>query len=151
MKSLGIELQRGNRIGVGPELTLPDHPEVYVVGDVAAITDAKTEQVLPQLGSVALQSGEHAGETIARRIEGKDAKPFEYHDKGTMATIGRGAAVVQFLRGRTMTGLKAQARVGRRCISRCCRPTRTARKRLSAGPDAAFTHQRAGRITVEGE
>ena len=104
--------QRGNRIGVGPELTLPDHPEVYVVGDVAAITDAKTEQVLPQLGSVALQSGEHAGETIARRIEGKDVKPFEYRDKGTMATIGRGAAVVQFLRGRTMTGREGAARLG---------------------------------------
>src|SRR6476469_9230139 len=59
VQSLGIELQRGNRIAVGPDLTLPEHPEVYVVGDVAAITDAKTEQLLPQLGSVALQSGEH--------------------------------------------------------------------------------------------
>ena len=55
VQSLGLELQRGNRIAVGPDLALPDHPEVYVVGDVAAITDAKTEQVLPQLGSVALQ------------------------------------------------------------------------------------------------
>ena len=89
---------------VGPDLTLADHPEVYVVGDVAAITDSKTGQVLPQLGSVALQSGEHAGETIAHRIAGKKAKPFAYRDKGTMATIGRGAAVVQFLRGKTMTG-----------------------------------------------
>jgi NADH dehydrogenase len=56
--------------------------------DVAAIVDEKTEQVLPQLGSVALQSGEHAGETIARRIAGKKTKPFKYRDKGTMATIG---------------------------------------------------------------
>src|SRR3954463_10794356 len=63
--SLGVELQRGNRIGVGPDLVLRYHPEVYVVGDLAAITDAKTGHVLPQLGSVALQSGEHAGETIA--------------------------------------------------------------------------------------
>ena len=90
MQTLGLELQRGNRIAVGPDLTLPDHPEVYVLGDVAAIMDAKTEQVLPQLGSVALQSGEHAGETIARRIAGKEPKPFKYRDKGTMATIGRG-------------------------------------------------------------
>ena len=52
VQTLGVELQRGNRIGVGPDLTLPGHPEVYVVGDIAAITDAKTEQVLPQLGSV---------------------------------------------------------------------------------------------------
>ena len=87
---------------------------MYAVGDLAAITDAKTEQVLPQLGSVALQSGEHVGETIARRLEGKEPKPFKYKDKGTMATIGRGAAVVQMLGGRTMKGFKAQARLGRR-------------------------------------
>ena len=112
VQTLGLELQRGNRIGVGPDLTLPDHPEVYVLGDVAAIVDEKTEQVLPQLGSVALQSGEHAGETIARRIAGKETKPFKYRDKGTMATIGRGAAVVQMLGGRTMTGKKAQVAWG---------------------------------------
>ncbi len=106
--SLGLELQRGNRIGVGPELTLPGHPEVFVVGDAAAITDAKTDTVLPQLGSVALQSGEHVGETIDRTVAGKETKPFAYRDKGTMAAIGRGAAVVQMLGGRTMTGRKAQ-------------------------------------------
>ena len=83
-----------------------------MLGDVAAIVDEKTEQVLPQLGSVALQSGEHAGETIAHRIAGKKTKPFKYRDKGTMATIGRGAAVVQMLGGRTMTGKKAQAAWG---------------------------------------
>ena len=71
-ESLGLELQRGNRIGVGPDLTLPDHPEVYVVGDVAAITDSKTGQVLPQLGSVALQSGEHAGETDRSSDRGQE-------------------------------------------------------------------------------
>ena len=148
VQSLGIELARGSRIGVGPELTLPDHPDVYVVGDVAAITDAKTEQVLPQLGSVALQSGEHAGETIARRIEGKDAKPFEYRDKGTMATIGRGAAVVQFLRGRTMTGVKAQLAWG--TVHLALLPTNEDRaKAVVNWAGAAFTHQRAARITVE--
>src|SRR5262249_51746091 len=97
VQSLGIELQRGNRIGVGADLALPGHPEVFVLGDIAAIVDEKTEQVLPQLGSVALQSGEHAGESIARRIGGKDPKPFKYRDKGTMAAIGRRAAVVQML------------------------------------------------------
>ena len=61
------------------------HPEVFAVGDIAAITDAKTGQVLPQLGSVALQSGEHAGETIAKLVAGKKTKPFTYKDKGTMA------------------------------------------------------------------
>ena len=82
VESLGIELERGNRIAVGPDLTLPDHPEVFVVGDVAAITDTKTQQVLPQLGSVALQSGEHAGESIARRIAGKAAEAVRLPRQG---------------------------------------------------------------------
>ena len=147
VRSLGIELQRGNRIGVQADLTLPDHPEVYVLGDIAAITDAKAEQVLPQLGSVALQSGEHAGETIARRIAGKDAKPFKYHDKGTMATIGRGAAVVQMLAGRTMTGRKAQLAWG--TVHLALLPTNEDRaKAVVDWAGAGLTHQRVGRITV---
>jgi len=147
VRSLGIELQRGNRIGVQADLTLPDHPEVYVLGDVAAITDAKTEQVLPQLGSVALQSGEHAGETIARRIAGKEAKPFKYHDKGTMATIGRGSAVVQMLAGRTLTGLKAQLAWG--TVHLALLPTNEDRaKAVIDWAGAGLSHQRVGRITV---
>ena len=148
--SLGIELQRGNRIGVGPELTLPERPEVYAVGDIAAITDAKTKQVLPQLGSVALQSGEHAGETIARGVAGKKAKPFEYKDKGTMATIGRGAAVVQMLGGRTMKGRKAQLAWG--AVHLALLPTNEDRaKAVVDWSGAALTHQRAGRITVSAD
>jgi NADH dehydrogenase len=147
VQSLGFELQRGNRIGVGPDLTLPDHPEVYVVGDVAAITDDKTGQVLPQLGSVALQSGEHAGESIAQRLAGKETKPFKYKDKGTMATIGRGAAVVQMLGGRTITGAKAQAAWG--AVHLALLPTNEDRaKAVVDWVGAATTHQRVGRITV---
>jgi NADH:ubiquinone reductase (H+-translocating) len=150
VQTLGIELQRGNRIAVGPDLTIPDHPEVYVLGDAAAITDAKTEQVLPQLGSVALQSGEHAGETIAQRIAGKKTKPFRYRDKGTMATIGRGAAVVQMLGGRTMTGKKAQAAWG--AVHLVLLPTNEDRaKAVVDWAGAAMTHQRVGRITVGDE
>jgi NADH dehydrogenase len=150
VRSLGIELQRTNRVGVAADLTLPGHPEVYVVGDVAAIIDAKTEQVLPQLGSVALQSGEHAGETIARRLAGKKAKPFRYHDKGTMATIGRGAAVVQMLGGRTITGVKAQVAWG--AVHLALLPTNEDRaKAVVDWAGATMTHQRVGRITVESE
>jgi NADH:quinone reductase (non-electrogenic) len=150
VQSLGLELRRGNRIAVGPDLTLPDHPSVYVVGDVAAITDEKTQQVLPQLGSVALQSGEHAGEEIAARLAGKEPKPFKYKDKGTMATIGRGAAVVQMLGGRTMTGLKAQAAWG--AVHLALLPTNEDRaKAVVSWAGAATTHQRVGRITVEAE
>jgi NADH:ubiquinone reductase (H+-translocating) len=150
VQTLGLELQRGNRIGVGPDLALPEHPEVYVLGDAAAIVDAKTQQVLPQLGSVALQSGEHTGETIARRIAGKKTKPFEYKDKGTMATIGRGAAVVQMLGGRTMTGKKAQVAWG--AVHLALLPTNEDRaKAVVDWAGATFTHQRAGRISVERE
>src|SRR5262245_23553436 len=147
-QSLGLELERGNRIGVGADLTLPDRPEVYVVGDVAAIVDTKTEQVLPQLGSVALQSGEHAGKTIAARIAGKKTKPFAYKDKGTMAAIGRRAACVQFLGGRTMTGTKAQ--LAWVTVHLALLPTNEDRaKAVVDFFGATFTHQRAGRITVE--
>jgi NADH dehydrogenase len=148
VQSLGIELQRGNRVGVGADLTLPGHPEVYVLGDFAAITDAKSEQVLPQLGSVALQSGEHAGESIARRIGGKEPKPFTYRDKGTMAAIGRKAAVVQMLGGRTMTGLKAQLAWG--TVHLALLPTNEDRaKAVVDWAGAAMTHQRVGRISVD--
>jgi NADH:quinone reductase (non-electrogenic) len=148
VQSLGLDLERGNRIGVGADLTLPGHPEVYVVGDIAAILDTKTQQVLPQLGSVALQSGEHAGETIAHRIAGKKTKPFAYKDKGTMAAIGRGAACVQMLGGRTMTGKKAQ--VAWSTVHLALLPTNEDRARAIVDwAGATLTHQRAGRITVE--
>jgi NADH dehydrogenase len=150
VQNLGIELERGNRIPVDPSLALEDHPEVYVLGDVAAITDAKEQQVLPQLGSVALQSGEHAGESIARRIAGKEPKPFKYKDKGTMAMIGRKAAVVQMLGGRTMTGLKAQAAWA--AVHLALLPTNEDRaKAIVDWGGAALTHQRVGRITTDDE
>jgi len=148
VQSLGIELQRGNRIGVDPELELADHPGVFVVGDIAAITDSKTEQVLPQLGSVALQSGEHAGETIARRVAGKSTKPFAYHDKGTMAAIGRHSAVVQMLGGKTMKGHKAQ--FAWRTVHLALLPTNEDRaKAIVDWAGSELTHQRVGRITVD--
>jgi NADH:ubiquinone reductase (H+-translocating) len=150
VQSLGLELVRGNRVAVGPELTAAEHPEVYVVGDIAAITDAKTNSVLPQLGSVALQSGEHAGETIARRIAGKATKPFKYKDKGTMATIGRGAAVMQTMRGRTMKGKTAQVAWG--TVHLALLPTNEDRaKAVVDWAGAGLTHQRAGRITVDAD
>ncbi len=146
--SLGLELQRGNRIAAEPDLSIAGHPEVFAVGDIAWITDSKTEQVLPQLGSVALQAGEQAAKNIARRLEGKETEPFRYHDKGTMATIGRGAAVVQLPHGRTMKGETAFLAWGAVHLAL-----------LSTGEDraktivdwtwAGFTHERAARISVE--
>jgi len=102
--TLGVPLEKGGRVPVGPDLSLEGHPEVFVVGDSAWISDTTTHTVLPQLGSVALQSGECAGANIALRSAGKPTEPFRYRDKGMMAIIGRGAAVAQLPWGRTLKG-----------------------------------------------
>jgi NADH:quinone reductase (non-electrogenic) len=147
VRSLGLELQRGDRIGVSQDLELPGHPGVYVVGDIAAITDSTTQEVLPQLGSVALQSGEHAGASVARRVAGKSTKPFVYRDKGTMAAIGRNAAVVQMLGGKTMKGYKAQ--FAWRTVHLALLPTNVDRiKAVVDWAGSQLTHQRVGRISV---
>ena len=146
-QSLSLELQRGNRMPVEPDLSLKEHPEVFAVGDIAWITDTKTGKVLPQLGSVALQAGDKAGENIARLVAGKETKPFAYHDKGTMATIGRGAAVVQFKGGRTMKGKAATLAWGAVHLALLS----TGEDRAKAVIDwtwAGFTHERPHRITV---
>ena len=104
VKSLGVELAHGGRIPVGPDLQVKDHPGVFAIGDIAAMTDGKTGRLLPGLGSTALQAGRHVGETIKRLLEGKQAEPFEYFNKGTMAQVGRGAAVVELPTGGTITG-----------------------------------------------
>ena len=150
LDGLGLELQRGKRIAVDEQLRVPSQLEVYAVGDLAAITDKKTEQVLPQLGSVALQSGEHAGKTIARTVAGKEPKPFKYVDKGTMAAIGRGSAVVQMLGGKTMKGAKAQFAWA--TVHLALLPTNEDRaKAVVDWAGAAFSHQRVGRISVHAD
>ncbi|MGH9248058.1 MAG: NAD(P)/FAD-dependent oxidoreductase [Acidimicrobiales bacterium] len=144
---LGIELQHGNRLPVESDLSVAGHPEVFAVGDIAWITDAKTNDVLPQLGSVALQAGGHAGENIARLVAGKDTEPFVYHDKGTMATIGRGAAVMQTRGGRTLKGKTASLAWGAVHLALLS----TGEDRAKAVVDwtwAGFTHERPGRISV---
>jgi NADH:ubiquinone reductase (H+-translocating) len=146
--ALGLDVQRGNRIAAEPDLSVAGHPEVFPVGDIAWITDTKTDEVLPQLGSVALQAGELAGENIARLAAGKETKPFRYHDKGTMATIGRGAAVVQLPRGRTLHGEVAWLAWGAVHLALLS----TGEDRAKAIVDwtwAGFTHERAARISVE--
>jgi NADH dehydrogenase len=145
--ALGLDLQHGNRVPVEPDLSVAGHPEVFAVGDVAWITDTKTNDVLPQLGSVALQAGEHAGENIARLVAGKDTERFAYHDKGTMATIGRGAAVVQTRGGHTMKGRTAFLAWGAVHLALLS----TGEDRAKAVVDwtwAWFTHERPGRISV---
>src|SRR5258705_4733966 len=90
----GLPQGRGGRIDVQPDFTVAGFPGVLVIGDIANIPD-KDGKTHPQLGSVALQSGSWAAKTILADRAQKTAKPFSYLDKGTMAMIGRGAAVAQ--------------------------------------------------------
>ncbi|HEX5415658.1 MAG TPA: NAD(P)/FAD-dependent oxidoreductase [Chloroflexota bacterium] len=90
---LGIPLARGGRIKVDDTLRMPEHPEVYVVGDLAYFE--QNGKPLPMLAPVAIQQGEHAAVNIRRQLRGEEPLPFVYQDKGTMATIGRNSAVCQ--------------------------------------------------------
>ena len=97
--TLGVPLDRAGRVTVGPDLTIPGHPEVFVTGDMAAATSADTGTPVPGVAQGGLQMGRYAGETIAREIEGRstpaDRKSFVYRDKGSMAVIGKAKAVAQ--------------------------------------------------------
>lgn len=101
---LEVEQGHGGRIVVGPDLEIPGHPGCFAVGDVAEITPPGAERPLPQLAQVAIQSGRHAAEQVLRREAGRPTEPFEYEDKGTMATIGRRAAVAELPWGLKLRG-----------------------------------------------
>ena len=81
-------------IVVRPDLSVPGHPEVFVIGDLAAV-ERPDGTPFPQLAPVAIQQGRHVARGIVRRLRGKSTKPFRYVDKGTMATIGRRSAVAE--------------------------------------------------------
>ena len=92
--SAGLSQGRGGRIDVRPDLTVDGFPAVYALGDLANIP-AADDQALPQLGSVAQQAGDWAGGSILAGLRGEDRRPFQYHDKGIMAMIGRKSAVAE--------------------------------------------------------
>jgi NADH dehydrogenase len=89
--SLGVPLDRVGRVLAEPTLTIPGHPDVFVVGDVCALQQDGVW--LPGVAQVAMQGGARAGKNVARAIRGEPLEPFRYRDYGVMATIGRGAAV----------------------------------------------------------
>jgi NADH dehydrogenase len=93
-KELGGELDKSGRIKVQDDLSLPGHPEVFVVGDQAWVE--QNGKPLPGLAPVAMQEGRHAAKNILRAAKGQPTIPFRFRDKGTMATIGRSRAVVEF-------------------------------------------------------
>ncbi|MBZ5561121.1 MAG: NAD(P)/FAD-dependent oxidoreductase [Acidobacteriia bacterium] len=94
-RSLGVQLDRAGRVPVQPDLTLPGHPEVFVIGDSAAFTH-QTGKLLPGVAQVAIQGGRHAARCIRRALRGQNYEPFHYVNLGNMATIGRASAVADF-------------------------------------------------------
>lgn len=88
----GVALDRGGRVQVEPDCSLPGHPEIFVVGDLGRLTDAKGREV-PGLAPAAIQQGRYVAGVIRRRHANKPIKPFRYTDKGTMAVIGFNRAV----------------------------------------------------------
>jgi NADH dehydrogenase len=104
--TLNVPLDRTGRVIVGPDLTIPGHPEVFVAGDMAAAKSADTGEPVPGVAQGGIQMGRYAGRTIAREVGGRAARdrrePFAYRDKGTMAIIGKAKAVAVI--GRIQTG-----------------------------------------------
>ena len=103
-KTLNAELDRAGRVKIAPDLTLPGHPEVSVIGDMTALTVAGN--AVPGVSPAAKQMGICAARNILARLRGKHAQPFRYRDYGSLATIGRKSAVA--LLGRTqLAGMPA--------------------------------------------
>jgi NADH:ubiquinone reductase (H+-translocating) len=93
-RKLGVGVDRAGRVLVQPDLSIPGHSEVFVIGDLAALND-ESGKMLPGVAQVAIQQGDWAVKMIARDLENQPRRPFRYHDKGSLATIGRAAAVAQ--------------------------------------------------------
>jgi NADH dehydrogenase len=93
-RSLGVPLDRAGRVVVEPDLSVPGAPDVFVIGDLAA-TKMPDGRPVPGVAPAAIQGGRQAARSIQRKLRGEKAEPFRYLDKGSLATIGRAAAVAQ--------------------------------------------------------
>ena len=91
-RCLGVELDKAGRVLVEKDLSVPGWPEIFIVGDLAA-SKQKDGSLVPGVAPAAIQMGRHAAATIVREVAGKDRPSFRYRDKGSLATIGRAAAV----------------------------------------------------------
>ncbi len=104
--ALGAPLDRQGRVRVEADLSVPGRPEIFVAGDLAAIE--QDGRAVPGLAPAAMQEGRHAARSIRRQLSGQATRPFRYVDKGTLATIGRSAAVAD-IRGWKISGFSAWA------------------------------------------
>jgi NADH dehydrogenase len=104
-RALGVPLDRAGRVVVRPDLTIPGHDDVYVVGDLAAVAQEGRGPV-PGVAPAAIQEGKHAARNIMATVRGDERQPFRYVDKGSLATIGRAAAVGD-VRGLRISGFLA--------------------------------------------
>nr|WP_211193908.1 NAD(P)/FAD-dependent oxidoreductase [Pyxidicoccus fallax] len=107
-RTLGVELDRAGRVLVAPELTVPGHEDIFVVGDLASVKGDDGKPV-PGLAPAAMQMGKQAAANIRRRLEGKPMQPFKYWDRGSYAVIGRGHAVGIAFRRFKQSGFPAWA------------------------------------------
>jgi NADH:ubiquinone reductase (H+-translocating) len=106
-REAGLEVDRAGRVTVGPDLTLPGHPEVLALGDMVRVRAPDgTLATLPAVAPVAMQQGRYAARAIATRAEGETPGPFRYVDKGNLATIGRSKAVAD-VKGVHLAGFAA--------------------------------------------
>lgn len=94
-KSLGVPLDRAGRVLVEPDLTIPGHPDVFAIGDLAAAVQADGTLV-PGVAPAAIQEGQHTALNLERSVAGQPLRAFRYRDKGSLATIGRAAGVAGF-------------------------------------------------------
>lgn len=94
-RATGATLDRAGRVIVETDCTVPGHPEIFVIGDLAQFAHG-VEQPLPGVAPVAIQQGRYVADAIQRRLQGQPVPPFRYRDKGVLATIGRAAAVADF-------------------------------------------------------
>lgn len=94
-KKLGAPVDRAGRVLVNADLSLPGHPEVFVIGDLAALKD-KNGQLVPGVAQAAIQEGKATAGNIANDLHGKPRRDFHYFNKGSLATIGRAAAIAEF-------------------------------------------------------
>ena len=94
LEALGVPLDHGGRVLVEPDLSIPGHPEVTVIGDAAALK--QEGELIPGVAPAAMQGGRHIARNIRRALKQQPPEPFRYVDKGSLATIGRRAAVAEF-------------------------------------------------------